>query len=586
MYEIQSKSDFQSGATLVVRIPEDELDKKALYTILAEQPDFLLPFHHIIVDGEIEFTFQIGNRSKLMYLSGNRSVGEYAELWFSILLPLLDCVDWFLNPYSFVLKPEYLYCDNNSKTICFVYIPSVRACSSYEEMKSMVTEIARQNHVTDVTLENKVVWAIQDFSLIEFLQMLRPYRGYAAQNAGQQYAPPGQNASAQQYAPPAQNAAQQYSLAQNASAPPRQPVQPGRPAQNAQQQNASQQYAPAAQNAAQQYYPAQNAVQQNAPAQNTAQQYNPAQNTAQQYNPAQNAAPQYYPAQNAPIPPRQPVQPGQPAQKPSLKKQMFGRQQAQTPGTPGTPGMPGTPGTPGTPGMPGSPGSQGFSGSPGSPRMQGMPGTPGSPQVAQGRPDEIVIAFPPDGKEMKKGKPQKNPAPKKAKEPKAKKEPKEKGWFSGKKQPQQEIIQGAAAMPAQQAPSVYSAPPPGMYDDGATQIDLREVAGPQFRYVGNGAHPGTISVPIDAGGIFTIGRYDPSAGAGQSSFEFNKETKAVSRRHAVVERNAQGYFLVDLNSSAGTFVNGQKMPPNTPYKLEKGCRVSFGYSGADYCWEE
>jgi len=126
-----------------------------------------------------------------------------------------------------------------------------------------------------------------------------------------------------------------------------------------------------------------------------------------------------------------------------------------------------------------------------------------------------------------------------------------------------------------------------MYDDGATQIDLREsVGGPRLRYVGNSNHPGLIQVPAAAGAIFTIGRFDPSAGPGQSTFEFSRDTKAVSRRHAVIERNAEGFIITDMNSSAGTFINGQKIPPNTPCRLERGCRVSFGYSGADYLWEE
>ncbi|MCL2539325.1 MAG: FHA domain-containing protein, partial [Oscillospiraceae bacterium] len=108
----------------------------------------------------------------------------------------------------------------------------------------------------------------------------------------------------------------------------------------------------------------------------------------------------------------------------------------------------------------------------------------------------------------------------------------------------------------------------------------------KFRFIGNGALPRIIEIPIAVGSIFSIGRLDASVGAGQSNFEFPRDTKAVSRRHAVVERTADGFILVDLNSSAGTFVNGQRIPPNTPYMLVKGCRVSFGYSGADYCWEE
>jgi len=106
-----------------------------------------------------------------------------------------------------------------------------------------------------------------------------------------------------------------------------------------------------------------------------------------------------------------------------------------------------------------------------------------------------------------------------------------------------------------------------------------------FRYIGNSNLPPSILVHIPVGKMFTIGRFDAAVGKKQSSFEFEKKTKAVSRRHAVIEHNNNGYFITDLSSSAGTFVNDKKIPPNTQFKLETGCRVSFGNSGADYVWE-
>ena len=56
MYEIHSSSDFQKGVTLIVKIPESDLDQKALYTISSDKPDFILPFNHKTVDGQVEFT--------------------------------------------------------------------------------------------------------------------------------------------------------------------------------------------------------------------------------------------------------------------------------------------------------------------------------------------------------------------------------------------------------------------------------------------------------------------------------------------------------------------------------------------------
>ena len=109
--------------------------------------------------------------------------------------------------------------------------------------------------------------------------------------------------------------------------------------------------------------------------------------------------------------------------------------------------------------------------------------------------------------------------------------------------------------------------------------------GPGLRFVGRANLPPSIQVLIAEGEIFTIGRFDANIGKKQSSFEFDKKTKAVSRRHAVIEKSANEYRIIDLSSSAGTYVNDKKVPPNTPINLETGCRVSFGNSGADYVWE-
>ena len=121
--------------------------------------------------------------------------------------------------------------------------------------------------------------------------------------------------------------------------------------------------------------------------------------------------------------------------------------------------------------------------------------------------------------------------------------------------------------------------------NGLTQSDSAIVNETGLRYVGCSHLPQVIEINITEGELFTVGRFDAAVGKPQSSFEFDKKTRAVSRRHAVIERDIEGYKIIDLSSSAGTYVNDRKLPPNTPYILESGCRVSFGNSGADYIWE-
>ena len=122
--------------------------------------------------------------------------------------------------------------------------------------------------------------------------------------------------------------------------------------------------------------------------------------------------------------------------------------------------------------------------------------------------------------------------------------------------------------------------------DSTTQSISHDSDGAWLRLVGSPSLPALIVVLIEEGEVFTIGRYDAAKGRAQSSLEFDRMTKAVSRRHAAIERCAEGYNLIDLSSSAGTFLDGHKLPANTPCKLQSGCRISFGNCGADYVWEQ
>lgn len=454
MYQLETKSDFQSGTTLVLSLPEEEVDQKALYTMAANRPEFLLPFRYKMVDGQVELSYQIGKKNKLAYVSGPCTTEEYVDLWVEILQPLLDCDDWFMNSYSFVLDAEHLYCDKNRKSVGLIYIPSVIPASDYELLKGMVAKVARMNPVEDVHLENKVMWALQEFNPKDFLQILKPYRS--------------------------------QKIEQN-----RMPIAP-------------------------------------------------------------------------------PIPPSPPMEESSLKQSV----KSMIPPIP-----------------------QVFK------ETSEPPVMPPKQESSVRRPSDIEIHFPQEDPKEKKQKEKKEKkgglfgfkkesAPK---EKKVKSEEKEsRGFWGKKKEKNQQILEGAAAVSEppemeilQQsgfAPAQKSAFEEERFD--VTELDIDESEGAKFRYVGYENHPRVIDVNIRENGIFTIGRFDPSVGVKQCSFEFDKRTKAVSRRHAAVERKGEKYFLVDLSSSAGTYINGQKLPPNTPVKLERGCRVAFGHSGADYVWEE
>ena len=51
----------------------------------------------------------------------------------------------------------------------------------------------------------------------------------------------------------------------------------------------------------------------------------------------------------------------------------------------------------------------------------------------------------------------------------------------------------------------------------------------------------------------------------------------VSRRHAMIRAVETGYVLIDLNSSNGTWLNGQILVPTIVYDLPSGSNVQLGH---------
>jgi len=423
-FEIESKSDFLTGSYLVTRIPEEDLDINALRTIQADRPGFILPFNIKTVNGLVEVVYKIGTLCKLQHFSGEVSAMEYADLWRSLLCPLLKCGDWFMDPRSFVLDADYLYYDKNKKTVSYVYIPSVRGCSESGALNVMSREILKFRTVSDSVLQNKILRSItEEFCPAQFLAMLEDYISHSALSSNREGAH-------------------------------------------------------------------------------------------------------------------------------GTHDRMREREQPH-------------------------------------PRAE-----------KQDTDEDIVIAL----DQGKKG----------SIEHTTRKKEKEPGGFrmfgrkGRRKKTVQEAAQGVSAE-AKAAPGVKAIPEvktaleaaprnesvhsfvPFIPEQAETlnlaQSDSDMINETGLRYVGRAQLPQVIEINITEGELFTVGRFDAAVGKPQSSFEFDKKTRAVSRRHAVIERDFEGYKIIDLSSSAGTYINDRKLPPNTPYLLESGCRVSFGNSGADYIWE-
>lgn len=58
--------------------------------------------------------------------------------------------------------------------------------------------------------------------------------------------------------------------------------------------------------------------------------------------------------------------------------------------------------------------------------------------------------------------------------------------------------------------------------------------------------------------------------------QHNARERGVSRRHAAIVYFQGGIHILDLDSVNGTFVNNRRLPPESPYNLTNGDRVTLG----------
>jgi hypothetical protein len=98
-----------------------------------------------------------------------------------------------------------------------------------------------------------------------------------------------------------------------------------------------------------------------------------------------------------------------------------------------------------------------------------------------------------------------------------------------------------------------------------------------YLYVNESAQEG-LHVDLSGTEGFVLGRSDA-----KSSYipdvdlaSFRALDKGVSRRHAAFVRYQGKLHIVDLSSVNGTFLNGSRLTPETPYPLNAGDRLTLG----------
>lgn len=105
-----------------------------------------------------------------------------------------------------------------------------------------------------------------------------------------------------------------------------------------------------------------------------------------------------------------------------------------------------------------------------------------------------------------------------------------------------------------------------------------ERAGPAWRVLFHIAGPQASTVGLDIWRVTVLGRADP-----MSAFRpdldyapYGAMRHGVSRRHALVRPGERTLYLIDQNSTNGTWVNGQRLLPGRDFPLSDGDIIELG----------
>src|SRR3989338_6223778 len=75
--------------------------------------------------------------------------------------------------------------------------------------------------------------------------------------------------------------------------------------------------------------------------------------------------------------------------------------------------------------------------------------------------------------------------------------------------------------------------------------------------------------------IHTLENDETTIGRGNQN-KISIDNRTISRKHALLKKKGDAFYIVDQGSKHGTYVNGEKVPPMKPYQISEGDEIKIG----------
>lgn len=135
-YNFQYNKSFDGE---VVDVPVGDvscLDQISMNVLVRDVPEFAVPFIRQEIDNQVWLEYKVSRFIPLRYRIETyfNQLSDYVNLGLSLIAPFVNCSNWLTDYHYFCIDPEYVYLDRNTNKVSYILIPDTEYAATDEEI--------------------------------------------------------------------------------------------------------------------------------------------------------------------------------------------------------------------------------------------------------------------------------------------------------------------------------------------------------------------------------------------------------------------------------------------------------------------